>query len=1084
MADKIKGITVQIGGDTSGLSKALKGINTEIKGTQNNLKEVNKLLKLDPTNTNLLKEKQKLLGKQIEDTKNKLNALKQAQAEAKTMLTNGEIGEQEYKDLATQIDKCERALSKLEQEAKDTESKLKPSADKLATGFKNAGDKITAAGRKFAPFSAAATAGLAAGVKAAADWETAFTGVKKTVEATEEQYEELADAIQDMATRTSSSAEDIAAVAEVAGQLGVSAEDLMDFVEVMVNLGDTTNVSATEAATALAQFTNITGSSKKDVDKLGSAIVALGNNFATDEASILAMSQRLAAAGTQAGLSETDILALATAMSSVGIEAEAGGTAMTQTMTQIEQIVSGTATDSEEKLNTLASVAGTDAETFANAWKNEPITALEMFMTGLGNLDPEVESTAQVLDGLGMSGVRQSNMLGSLALASDTLTGAIQTASTAYEENTALTNEATKKYETFESKVSQTKEAAKQVAVEIGQALIPILKDMLEKVKDAATWFKNLDDRTKKTIVTVVGIVAAVTPVLTVLGKLTKGIGNVITAGKKLATLLGGLAAPIAGVAAGIAVLVTAIISNKKHLEELRRKHAELSESEKKLQEKINAERDAWAELDKTRKDGFQTIQNETQYSKDLWDKLQSLVDAYGNVKTGKEEEAALIAGELGKQLGIEIELVNDQIQGYKDLRDAVDKAIERKEAEALLKADEEAYTTALKNRREAANNVATAEYDVMQQEQKVKEAEEALKQAIEDSNQATRVAYDDRGTTAQATQDWEDKIIALQEALAGEQEHLETLQGNYKTAQDTLIAYDTTIENHNALLEAAETGTGDLEDAVENLTTGFITAKTGTAEALAEQTQTLTEEYKKQRDVVDAKGGEVATEAANKMESLVAKSIEELKKLDPKLAAEMASEVATINKNSSSWKRAGETNAQSYVNGVKSNIGLSVEERIKAALDLKDKAYKWGEDMMKNYAKGIDNNKYRPYTKAKEAADDVHRVLGFSEPEEGPLSDFHTYGPDMMKMLAQGISDNSWMVLQAAQGVASSLRGMLEGTTVTAKLDQTSVPIGSGLTLNIANFNNYSDSDIRDLTNEIMETAASFAARKGAVYA
>ena len=116
--------------------------------------------------------------------------------------------------------------------------------------------------------------------------------------------------------------------------------------------------------------------------------------------------------------------------------------------------------------------------------------------------------------------------------------------------------------------------------------------------------------------------------------------------------------------------------------------------------------------------------------------------------------------------------------------------------------------------------------------------------------------------------------------------------------------------------------------------------------------------------------------------------------------------------------------------------------------------------------------------------AKSINRVLGFSEPEEGPLSDFHTYGPDMMKLLATGITSSEYEVLNAVQGVAGSIKSALSGTTVTAQLDQKSIPLSPGVTLNIANFNNYSDSDIRELTNEIMETAASFAARKGAVFA
>ena len=156
----------------------------------------------------------------------------------------------------------------------------------------------------------------------------------------------------------------------------------------------------------------------------------------------------------------------------------------------------------------------------------------------------------------------------------------------------------------------------------------------------------------------------------------------------------------------------------------------------------------------------------------------------------------------------------------------------------------------------------------------------------------------------------------------------------------------------------------------------------------------------------------------------------------------------------------------------------------LKSKLDLSGQASVWGKDMMQAYASSIKKYSNLPSQAAGGVAKNINKVLGFSEPEEGPLSDFHTYGPDMMALLAKGITDNSWQVLQAVQGVASTLKSSLEGTTLTAQLDQKSIPIGTGVTLNIANFNNYSDSDIRELTNEIMETAANFAARKGAVFA
>ena len=236
-------------------------------------------------------------------------------------------------------------------------------------------------------------------------------------------------------------------------------------------------------------------------------------------------------------------------------------------------------------------------------------------------------------------------------------------------------------------------------------------------------------------------------------------------------------------------------------------------------------------------------------------------------------------------------------------------------------------------------------------------------------------------------------------------------------------------------------------------------------------------------RETVQKTGSQAAKDASYNMHALVNDSIAELEKLDPKLAAEMKKELGTIDAQSQKWNDSGKKNADALSTGAKKGL-QGVPGIIKDALDISSKAQTWGADVMKAFSAGIKSNVDKASKAAAVAAQGVKNVLGFSEPEEGPLSDFHTYAPDMMKLFAQGINSSQWEVINAAQGVAGNIRDALTGTTVTAQLDQKSLPLAPGVTLNIANFNNYSDSDIRELTNEIMETAASFAARKGAVFA
>ena len=254
-------------------------------------------------------------------------------------------------------------------------------------------------------------------------------------------------------------------MAEAAGQLGIKTADVLSFTEVMINLGVATNLTAEEAATMLAKFANITGLNPAMYSNLGSSVVALGNNFATTERDIVTMSTRLASAGEIAGLTESEIIALSAAMSSVGIEAEAGGTAMTQTLAAIEKAV----VNGGDSLEEFARISGLSSEEFAEKWKSSPIEAIQAFVSGLGGIADQGESATLVLDDLGMSGVRQSNMLKALSLSAENLSEAVKLSSEAWTENTALTEEAEKRYATTESRLQLMENASNNLKIAIGE---------------------------------------------------------------------------------------------------------------------------------------------------------------------------------------------------------------------------------------------------------------------------------------------------------------------------------------------------------------------------------------------------------------------------------------------------------------------------------------------------------------------------------------------------------------------------------------------------------------------------------------
>ena len=304
--------------------------------------------------------------------------------------------------------------------------------------------------------------------QAGVSFESAFTGVTKTVDETANiSYADLEKQIRDMSKELPSTVEEISAVAEAAGQLGIKTEDVTSFSKTMIDLGNSTNIGAEEAASALAKFANVTKMDPGEYQNLGSAIVDLGNNYATTEQDIVNMATRLAATATTAGISEQGILALSTALSSVGIEAEAGGTAMSTFIKKVQ-----TAVETQSKsLSKYAEVAGMTQEEFTKLFKEDGTQAINAFITGLGELNNNGGSALNILNEMGLKEVRLSNAILALGSAGDLLTKTIGTSSTAWEENSALVEEASKRYETTESKLQMTRNALNDFFISISQAV-------------------------------------------------------------------------------------------------------------------------------------------------------------------------------------------------------------------------------------------------------------------------------------------------------------------------------------------------------------------------------------------------------------------------------------------------------------------------------------------------------------------------------------------------------------------------------------------------------------------------------------
>lgn len=425
-----------------------------------------------------------------------------------------------------------------------------------------------------------------AALKAGIDFESAFAGVKKTVTATPEQLATIRTGIIEMSKEMPMAANGIAAIAENAGQLGIETDSILEFSRVMADLSVATNLGAEEGAQALAKFANVTKMNQKDFDRLGSTIVALGNNFATTEADIVAMGTRLSGAGSQIGLTQGEIMGFSTALSSVGIEAEMGGSAFSKAMikmkvatatglTQVQEISSKTGMSLRElqlmadndsmgfkelagslgmtktelnnvvksgvELEKFSKIAGMTTKEFKKLFETNPAKALDSFIKGLGDTEKAGKSTVEMLQEMGFTEVRLRDSLTRLANNSDGVSEAMEMGNKAWEENTALQNEANQRYETTASKLAMLKNKVTAVGIQIKDILEPAFKGIIDKLDSAVTWFSNLDTGTQKTILKFAGLAATIGPGLMIFGKVTSSVGGtILTFGKLVSAVTKG----------------------------------------------------------------------------------------------------------------------------------------------------------------------------------------------------------------------------------------------------------------------------------------------------------------------------------------------------------------------------------------------------------------------------------------------------------------------------------------------------------------------------------------------------------------
>lgn len=359
---------------------------------------------------------------------------------------------------------------------------------------------------------AAGLAASALAVKAAVSWESAWAGVTKTVDGSVSEMATLEGSLRSMARSLPASHQEIASVAEAAGQLGVQRSSVAAFTRTMIRLGTATNLSAEEAATSIAQMANIMSTAPSDISRLGAALVELGNNSATTERDILEMAQRIAGAGRQVALSEADVLAFGAAIASTGVETEAGGTAISRTLLRIDQHVS----QSGVGLQQLAKITGQTTGEFKRSWEKDAAGAMVAVVDGLGKVTASGGSADAELAKLGITATREKDVLLRLSSATrsagadnDLLARSISMSSDAWSANSALIAEAEKRYQSTSSRLQIAVNQIRDAGISFGVTLLPAVAAVTHGVAGLAEAFGSLPGPVKTAAMVMVGLGSA-----------------------------------------------------------------------------------------------------------------------------------------------------------------------------------------------------------------------------------------------------------------------------------------------------------------------------------------------------------------------------------------------------------------------------------------------------------------------------------------------------------------------------------------------------------------------------------------------
>lgn len=1061
MANRIKGITVEIGGDTTKLSKALEGVNKNIRNTQTQLKDVQKLLKLDPTNTELLSQKHKLLADAVTATKEKLETLKTAAEQANTALANGNISQEQYDALQREIIETEQELQNLQREAEASSTAL-AKLGQAGEMLEKAGDKIADVGTTLTthvtvPVMAAGTAA----VKTAADFDSAMSKVAAVSGATGDELDALRDKAREMGAKTKFSASEAADAMNYMAMAGWKTGDMLEGIEGIMNLAAASGEDLATTSDIVTDALTAFGLTAADSGHFADVLATASSNANTNVSMMGETFKYCAPVAGSLGFSCEDTAQAIGLMANSGIKSTQAGTSLRSIMTALAGDVKFCGDAFGEMEIATTNQDGSMREL------NDILADCRVAFAQMS--ESEQASAAQSLVG-------KNAMSGFLALMNaapgdiDKLQNAIATCSDEVDGYNGVTEKmAAVMQDNLGGQLTILKSQLQELAISFGEILMPAIRSIVSRIQGLIDKFNALSPAAKETIVKVALVAAALGPLLVVVGKTMVGVGKLmkfvsnlptIIAGAKAAftsfgAVIGGISAPVVAVIAVVAALVAAFVHLWRTNEDFRNKITAIWEQIKSIfsgfcqgiVDRINALgfdfkniteviKAVWDGLCKFLKpifEGqFQQIANTFKAVTDIilsildifvgiftgdwsrvWDGIKGIFSAVWNfIKDTLKNALNMICGIFGTDLGevkefwvgVWTSIKNFFVNIWNGIKDFVS---------TVLNAIKNFFTTIWTGIKNFFVGIWTAIYnDVSAKINLIKTIITVVWNAIHTAISTVLNAIWSVITTV-----WQtiyDFISPLLEAFRYLFETIfEAIHVIISRVMDWIHEKITTV------MDAIHNVISTVWNAISGFISGVVNAIWSVISSIWNSikdhiTNTLNTIHAVVSTVWNAISGFISG-VLNTISSVVSSIWNGIKNTVTNILNAIKTTVSNI------WDSVKNAVTQK-ITAIKDTIVNGFNAAVNFIKNLASQAFQWGADIINGIVNGIKNCIGKVADAVKGVANKIKSFLHFSVPDEGPLADFESWMPDFMQGLADGINQNTGVVGDAVNGFAGGL--------------------------------------------------------------